>query len=95
MFIVSCLKSGLKIYSSTKNIGTVYHDKSTWFNEINSKFFFDKGALFTAISKKIRFILFFQFLLRHREFLDKISFSRAFKYMVDGSNNYIARCNNK
>ena len=89
LFIVSCLKNKLKIYSSNKNLGTVYHDKSTWFNGINEKFFFDKGALFTAIGRKYRFLLIFQFLLRHKEFLTNISFYRAFWVMVEGSNDYI------
>ena len=92
LFIVSCLKKKLKIYSSTQNLGTVYHDKSTWFNGINDKFFFDKGALFTAIDRKFRFILILQFLLRHKEFLQNISFKNAYKYMINGSNEYLKKC---
>ena len=95
MFIVSCLRNKLKIYSSTKNLGTVYHDKSTWFNGINEKFFFDKGALYTAIDRKFRFILIFQFLVRHKEFLANFSFLKTFKYMINGSNDYISKCKNK
>lgn len=95
MFIVSCLRNKLKIYSSIKNLGTVYHDKSTWFNSINEKFFFDKGALFTAIDRRFRYILILQFLIRHKEFLINISFFKAFKYMINGSNDYIKRIKDK
>ena len=89
MFIVSCLRKKLKIFSSTKNLGTVYYEKSTWFNNLDEKFFFDKGALFTAINRHFRFILCFQFLLRHKEFLSNISFGKAYKAMINGSEDYI------
>lgn len=94
LFIVSCLKNKLKIYSSTKNIGTVFHEKSTWFKEYDKQFFFDKGALYTAINKMLRIPLIFQFLIRHKEFLNNIKFSKAFKIMLDGSKDYKKRINN-
>lgn len=94
MFLVSCLNNKLKIYSCPEYLGTVYHDKSTWFNGINEKFFFDKGALFTAINRRYRLILIYQFLLRHKEFLTNMKFSVALKHMLDGSRDYIKRCDN-
>lgn len=94
MFLVSCLRKKLKIYSSTENLGTVYHDKSTWFNGINEQFFFDKGALYTAIGRNCRILLIIQFLVRHKEFLNNIKFSRALKLMMDGSNDYIKNSKN-
>ena len=89
LFLVDALKKNLKIYSSTENIGTVYHEKSTWFNGYTQKYFFDKGALFTAISKKNRIILIIQFLLRHTEILQDVSFFSAFKWMMKGSEDYL------
>ena len=94
MFLVSCLKNKLKIYSCPIFLGTVYHDKSTWFKDYNEKFFYDKGALFTGISKTFRIPLFIQFLLRHKEFLNNIKFSKAYKLMIQGSNDYITRYKN-
>ena len=89
---MSALKNKLKIYSSTKNLGTVYHEKSTWFNGYTDEYFFNKGALYTAISKKCRAILIVQFLLRHKEILQKTNFSRAAKIMWQGSKQYIVDC---
>ena len=66
LFIIDCLKSGLKLYSSTNCIGTVNNVNSSWFNGYNEKFFFDKGALFCAISVRLRCFLCLQYLLRHR-----------------------------
>ena len=80
LFLVECLKKGLKIYSSPKYLGTVYQLKSSWFNGYNDKYFFDKGALFTAINPKIRHILMLQYLIRHREVLSEIKFKKAFLF---------------
>lgn len=92
MFIVSCLRNKLKIYSSTKKLGTVYHEESTWFKGYNKRFFFDKGALFTAINRTFRIPLILQFLVRHKDFLKDISFLEAYKLMLEGSNDYIKKC---
>ena len=89
LFLVECLNKGLKIYSSTKNIGVVKHMKSTWFNGYDEKYFFDKGALFTAINKRIRHILIIQYLLRHRELFTNIKFFKALKIMLAGSKSYL------
>lgn len=91
LFLVECLKNKLKIYSSTKEIGTVNQQSSTWFKGYNEKYFFDKGALFTAINRKLRLFLILQYLLRHKEVLKDIKFSEAFKLMEKGSKDYINR----
>ena len=89
MFLVDCLRKGLKIYSCPLYLGTVYHDKSTWFKDYNEQFFFDKGALYTAISRLFRIPLFIQFLLRHKELTINIPFFKALKIMIKGSNDYL------
>lgn len=99
LFLVDALKHNLKIYSSVKNIGVVNHIKSTWFNGYNDKYFFDKGALFTAISSKYKLFLILQYLIRHNEVLKEIKFNKAFKLMLNGSKDYRgkygkSKCNN-
>ena len=89
LFLVDCLNRGLKIYSSTKNIGLVKHLSSTWFRGYNEKYFFDKGALFTAINKRYRHLLILQYLLRHRELFVDIKFFDAYKIMLKGSKSYL------
>ena len=89
LFLVDALKNKLKIYSSTQNIGCVYQKKSTWFNGYNEKFFYDKGALFTAINVNLKIILIIQYLLRHKEILKEIKFFSALKLMIKGSNEYL------
>jgi glycosyltransferase involved in cell wall biosynthesis len=89
IFIVELFKNKLKVYSSPEYLGTAYNKKSTWFKGYNKKFFFNKGALFTAINPKIRHILILQYLLRHREVLTNMSFSKAHKIMLKGSREYL------
>ena len=88
LFLVECLRKKIKIYSSKQNIGMVNQISSTWFKGYNEKFFFDKGALFTAISKKFKIFLLLQYLIRHRDNLDNIKFFKAFKIMLNGSKDY-------
>jgi glycosyltransferase involved in cell wall biosynthesis len=89
LFLVDSLNNGLKIYSSTKNIGVVNHNASTWFKGYDEKYFYDKGALFTAINKRHRRFLILQYLLRHRELFTNIKFFKAWKIMREGSKRYL------
>lgn len=89
LFITDMLKNKLKIYSNPLNIGIVSNKNSTWFKGYNERYFFDKGALFTAISKHFRKLLILQYLVRHREVFIDIGFFKAYKVMVKGSNDYL------
>lgn len=89
LLIVDMLKNKLKIYSSPINIGISNGNKSTWFNGYNEKFFFDKGALFTVINKRLRLFLIIQYLIRHNDILSNINFLKALKIMLRGSKDYI------
>lgn len=95
LFIVDCLKNKLKIYSSPKNLGRIRSNESTWFKGYNEKYFFDKGALFTAISVRYRRFLILQYLLRHKETLKDIKLKEAYKIMLRGSSDYLNNCKNK
>ena len=95
MFIVKLFRNKLKVYSSTECLGVVHNEKSTWFKGYNEKYFFNKGALFTAISKTLRIPLILQYLLRHKEVLTNINFFKAFKLMLEGSKDYIEFINNE
>lgn len=91
LFIVDCLKNKLKLYSSTKTIGTVSNLKSEWFKGYNEKYFFDKGALFCAINKSLRHFLFLQYLIRYRNILTNIKFIEAYKVMIKGADSYLEK----
>ena len=89
LFITDCFKNKLKIYSNKNYIGKILGNESTWFHGYNEKFFFDKGALFTAINKTFRHFLLLQYLVRHKEILTNYNLIQAYKIMLKGSKSYL------
>ncbi len=67
LFVTDMLKRGLKLYTYPKVIGAVDQSTSTWFEGFNEKFFYDKGALMSMVSKTLSMFLCEQFILRHNE----------------------------
>ena len=49
LFITDCIKSGLDCFASDMRIGTVAQEQSTWFTGYDDKYYFDRGALFSAM----------------------------------------------
>ncbi len=89
IFITESYKKGLKIYTSSKKIATVYDLTSTWFNGYNDKFFKDKGALLKYIFKRGTFFVCLQFVIRHRnKFKDEKTPMQALKLMLDGAKEF-------
>lgn len=89
LFITDCLKAGLKIYASKECIGIVEQKESSWFQGYDNKYFFDRGALFVAISRRYYIFLILQFLLRHRDlFKNKNSFLKLLNIMIKGAKDY-------
>lgn len=89
MFLLEVFKNKLNVYCCPINIGTVYHEKSTWFSGYDEKYFYNKGALFTAVNPKIRHFLMMQYLLRHKEVLTNYKLIKAYKIMLNGSKDYL------
>lgn len=52
LFIADLLKHKLKVYVYPANIASVDQTTSTWFQGYTEKYFYDKGALFAALSDK-------------------------------------------
>ena len=89
LFLTDCLNKGLKVYSSSIFIGKVDQKESKWFKGYNEKYFYDKGALFTAINKNIIHILMLQYLIRHPEVLKEYNIFQAYSFMLKGSKEYL------
>lgn len=94
LFIMDLFRNKLKIYSSNKFIGKIVNGDSSWFIGYNEKYFFDKGALFTAISYRFRHILMLQYLIRHKNVLTNYKLKEAYKIMKKGSKEYLNEKNN-
>ncbi|MDU6855742.1 MAG: glycosyltransferase family A protein [Clostridiales bacterium] len=90
LFLKDCLKHNLKIIAVPVYIAKlVEYRESTWFEGYNAKFFMDRGALFSAISKRWSWLLCLQFVVRRRSlFKDKMSMFTAYKLMKQGAKEY-------
>lgn len=72
LFILECIRKGIKVYSSPKSIGTINESQSTWFNGYNDKFFIDKSVFFRmAYPKVIAQLMCIQYVLRHKSVVCK------------------------
>ncbi len=94
IFLNDCLKAGLKILYVPKTLGELTESESTWFNGFNEVFFRSKGAIFTALSRRMSLILILQFVLRkHNEYKNDMDLISAMKFMLAGRREYLK--NNK
>lgn len=93
IFLFECLRKGLNIYFVPIYILKVDdNDESTWFKGFNEKFMFDRGAVFTAMSKKFSLLLILQFAIRkYKLYNENLSFMQAFRYMLDGRRDYLGK----
>lgn len=53
LFLMDCIRNGLKIYSYPVVIAKLIERKSTWFVGYNDKYFFDKGVLFSLLYPRL------------------------------------------
>jgi glycosyltransferase involved in cell wall biosynthesis len=94
MFILDCLRKGLKIYSSPKIIGFVDQNESTWFKGYVDKYFIDKGIFYACTTKQLAPLLCLQFAIRHRNlFKNDKSFVNAFLLMLEGTREWNKKVN--
>ncbi len=49
LFIMECIKKGLKAYALPISLGSEEPRPSTWFNGYNEKFFYDRGVLYVPL----------------------------------------------
>ncbi|WP_233134461.1 hypothetical protein [Geobacillus sp. 46C-IIa] len=89
IFLFECLRKGLKIKYVPIKIADLYIGESSWFNGFNSKYFFDRGAVFGALSHRWALILIFQFALRHyKKYKSEMTLLNAIKEMIRGYKDY-------
>lgn len=89
IFILDCIKKGLKVYSYPVEIAKLYNRESTWFKGYDEKFFKVKGACFYRMSKLFWLALCVQFIIRKRNlYKNNFSMLQALKYMFIGKKEY-------
>ena len=63
LFIMDCVKAGMKIYALPITIGREELRPSTWFNGYTEKFFYDRGVLFAHLYGKAAGIMAARYIL--------------------------------
>lgn len=94
IFIRDVIRSGLKGYKVSTNIGVVSHASSTWFRGYNEQYFVDRGALFFALFPRLYCLVMLRFILRKRKlYKENYSALHVYKMMLQGARQY--RCYGK
>lgn len=88
LFISDAHRKGLKVRTSTKLLAKVYNDNSTWFEGYNEKFFYNKGKLSKALFPKLYRPYIEQYLIRHKEYFEKISKKQVRTLMLKGAREF-------
>ncbi|EOS8271167.1 glycosyltransferase family A protein [Bacillus cereus] len=89
IFLYECLRKGLKIKYLPIKIADLYIGDSSWFSGFNQKYFFDRGAVFTAMSRRWSTFLILQFAIRrYRRYKSEMSLLTSIKIMLKGRSNY-------
>lgn len=85
LFIMDCVKSGLKVYAAPVKIGHVKFETSSWFTGYTEKYFKDKGLFFYYLSNKYYKLLCLQYCVRRGNlFKDFFNAKQAYKLMLEG-----------
>lgn len=66
LFLLSCFRQGLKLYTHEYVLGTCAKDTSSWFSGYHEKFFYDKGALIACAFPKMKHLVKWYFWLHFR-----------------------------
>lgn len=89
IFLYECLKKGLKIKYEPIKIADLYIGESSWFTGFNKKYFYDRGAIFSALSNRWATVLILQFAFRHyKKYKSKMTLLQAIKEMLNGHKGY-------
>lgn len=91
IFLQNAVKRGLRIYSYPKTVATTDLADSTWFRGYNEKFFYDKGAQFKAIWKRLWPLLALQYVFRHKETTEHLGTTSGLRWIVRGAFGYTKR----
>lgn len=89
LFIHQCRKAGMRIYASSKTIGTVAHKESTWFKGYTKQYFYDRGALYKALYPyTYAFFLFILLVRKYKVFSLRRRFIQMYLESLRGASAY-------
>jgi hypothetical protein len=90
IFLIECLRKGLKIKYTHKYIADLHIGESNWFEGYNERYFFDKGAVFTAMSRLLAIPYIFQFAIRkYNIYSEDLSMVETIRLMLKGRKQFL------
>lgn len=87
LFLMDCLKAGLKLYASPVKIGREEERDtgSTWFSGYNKKFFYDRGVLYHYLYGGMAKVFGLRFLLKNRNTMCReTKLKTAYSWLKEG-----------
>ncbi|MBQ9134819.1 MAG: glycosyltransferase [Lachnospiraceae bacterium] len=87
LFLVDCLKAGLKLYASPVKIGKEEerNSGSTWFSGYNKKFFYDRGVLYRYLYGAMAKVFGLRFLLKiKKQMCGEVTLKQAYMWLKEG-----------
>lgn len=85
LFLMECIRKGMKVYKVPVTLGEERERESTWFQGYNRKFFFDRGVLYRYLYGIWRKPIALRFLLAHKGILCKeYTWREAYAIMKEG-----------
>ena len=91
IFLKDCLKKKMKIYGVPYALAEIDQSaESTWFKGYNEKYYYDKGAAYTALGNKFTAAIYcFRYLIKYRsQYKGKYGFLRLYRLMLKGIREY-------
>lgn len=86
IFLQDCINRGLKVYTCSACIGTVFHSESQWFEGYTEKYFVDKGVLYYYLYPRMAKALSLYHVIKHRNLYKDVGIKKAINYMWCGCN---------
>ena len=85
LFIAESIRKKLRVYASSKFIGFVKQEASSWYNGYTEKYFIDKGAFYSVLSPTFSYFLSLYFAAKHwKKYKKEQSFLNAMCLMSKG-----------
>jgi len=84
LFLMECVKRGLKIYSYPVVIAQLVDRESSWFEGYTEKFFFDKGVLFSLLFPRMCGLYAFAHCFKKQKRYAQYGWKNAYKQMRKG-----------
>lgn len=88
-FLFECLRKGLHIHYIPVKIARLRYEPSTWNQGFDKEYLISRGASFYAMTPKYSWLLILQFAIRkYRLYKCNLSFWEAYRYLLNGRNDY-------